>query len=137
MKMNRLRTVAAGFLFAGAAALTSAGMCADDQEHFKFYDESSYTATVTKEMNEMEALYKTAISKDVSQGKAEQARQDMVRKARHLLRHLNERNSHINIKEGGQLTSTEVLLNFRVMGRLLDILVSDALPHEDEWSYAW
>jgi hypothetical protein len=87
-------------------------------------------------MNEMEALYKTAISKDVSQGKAEKARQqDMVRKPRHLLQHLSERNWHIILKEGGQLTVTDALLNIRVTGCLLDILEADALPHEDEWSY--
>jgi len=83
------------------------------------------------------SVYKTAISEDVSQDEAEKARLDMARKARQFLRHLNERNSHINIKEGGQLSATEVLLNIRVMGRLPDILVADSLPRKDEWSYAW
>jgi len=83
------------------------------------------------------SVYKTAISDDVSQDEAEKAGLDMAGKARQLLRHLNEKNSHINIKAGGQLIATEVLLNIRVMGRLLDMLVVDSLPHEDEWSYAW
>jgi hypothetical protein len=125
------------FIVAGVTVFSGAANCAEDADHFKYYDQSSYSATVTKEMNELEALYKTAVSKKVSQGEAEQARQKMVKLSRHLLRHLNERNASADIKGGDALSSTEILLNIRVMGRLLDILVADALPHEDDWSYEW
>jgi hypothetical protein len=94
------------------------------------------SAIVTGKAASSPSIYKTAISEGVSQGEAEKARQDMARKDWQLLRRLNEGNSHINIKEGAQFTATEVLFNSRVMGRLLDILVADSLPHEDEWSYA-
>jgi hypothetical protein len=43
MKINRLCALPVGLRFAGAAALSSPAMCADNDEHFKFYDESSYT----------------------------------------------------------------------------------------------
>lgn len=136
MTMKQIRTLVAGLVIAGVAAFGTTAVGAE-KDHFKYYDEASYTATVTKEMNEMEALYKVAISKSVAQGKAEQARQDMIKKARHILRHLNERNSQLGVKEGAQLTPTEVLLNIKVMGRVLDIMMRDVLPHEDEWSYTW
>jgi hypothetical protein len=136
MKTKWVHPLVAVLVLACAAAFGTTAVGAE-KDHFKYYDDASYTATVTKELNEMEALYKVAISKKVSQGKAEQARQDMIRKARHILRHLNERNAQLSVKEGAQLTPTEVLLNIKVMGRVLDIMMQDVLPHEDEWSYTW
>ena len=61
----------------------------------------------------------------------------MVKLSRHLLQHLNERSASIDLDEGDTLSSAEILLNIRVMGRLLDVLVADALPHEDDWSYVY
>jgi hypothetical protein len=134
---NLFRSLACSYVVVSTVTFSGVANSANEGEHFKYYDESSYTATVTKEMAELDALYQTAISKNVSQGEAEQARQKMVRLSRHLLQHLNERNGSINIKEGAALSPTEVLLNIRVMGRVLDILVADTLPHQDDWSYTW
>ena len=135
--LKPLRSLASLLIAASAVAFTGAAFSAEDSDHFKYYDESSYTATIDKEMKELDALYKTAVSKKVPQGEAEQARQDMVKLSRHMLRHLNERNALVDVKGGDELSSTEILLNIRVMGRLLDVLVADALPHEDDWSYAY
>ena len=134
---NLFRSLACSCVVAAAVTFSGVASSADEREHLKYYDESSYTATVTKEMAELDALYQTAMSKDVSQGEAEQARQKMLKLSRHLLQHLNERNASINIKEGAALSPTEVLLNIRVMGRVLDILVADTLPHQDDWSYTY
>jgi hypothetical protein len=65
------------------------------------------------------------------------ARQKAIRLSRHILRHLNTRNSALNVQEGGELSPTEIVLNIQVMGRLLDILASEHQPHEDQWSYTW
>jgi hypothetical protein len=134
---NLSRSLACSCVVAGTVTFSGVASAANESEHFKYYDESSYTATVTKEMAELDTLYNTAISRKVSQGEAEQARQKMVKLSRHLLQHLNERNASINIKEGAALSPTEILLNIRVMGRVLDILVADTLPHEDDWSYTY
>ena len=135
--LNPLRSLASLFIVAGAAVFSGAASCAEDADHFKYYDESAYTATVNNEIIKLETLYRTATSKKVTQGEAEQARQKMVKLSRHLLRHLNERSASIDLEEGDTLSSAEILLNIRVMGRLLDVLVADALPHEDDWSYVY
>ena len=135
--LKPLRSLASLLIAASAVAFSGVTFCAEEADHFKYYDESSYTVTIEKEMKELNALYKTAISKKVPQGEAERARQKMVKLSRHLLRHLNERNASVDIKGGDELSSTEILLNVRVMGSLLDVLVLDALPHEDEWSYVY
>ena len=135
--LNPLRSLASLFIVAGATVFSGAASCAEDADHFKYYDESAYTATVNKEINKLETLYRTATSKKITQGEAEQARQKMVKLSRHLLQHLNERSASLNLEEGDTLSSTEILLNIRVMGRLLDVLVADALPHEDDWSYVY
>ena len=135
--LKPLRSLASLFIVAGAVAFNGAAFCAEDANHFKYYDESAYTDTVNKEIDKLETLYRTANSKKVTQGEAEQARQTMVKLSRHLLRHLNERSASIDLVEGDTLSSAEILLNIRVMGRLLDVLVADALPHEDDWSYVY
>ena len=135
--LNPLRSVASLFIVAGTIVFSSTANCAEGTDHFKYYDESAYTATVNKEIGELEILYRTTNSKKVTQGEAEQARQKMVKLSRHLLRHLNERSASIDLEEGDTLSSAEILLNIRVMGRLLDVLVADALPHEDDWSYVY
>jgi len=135
--LKPLRSLASLLIVASAVAFSGAAFCAEDADHFKYYDESSYTATINKEMKELDTLYKTAVSKKVPQGEAEKARQEMVKLSRHMLRHLNARNASVDIKGGDALSSTEILLNIRVMGRLLDVLVADTLPHEDDWSYVY
>jgi len=135
--LNPLRSPASLFIVTCAVVFSAAASCAEDADHFKYDDELSYTATVNKEMTKFESLYRTATSKKITQGEAEQARQNMFKLSRHLLQHINERSASIDLDEGDTLSSAEILLNMRVTGRLLDVLVADALPHEDDWSYVY
>ena len=137
MKAKILRSLTLSLLFGSSLTFSTVALCADDAEHFKYFDEGSYTATVQKEMQAMDKAYKTANNPKVLQGDAEKARQEAITLARHILRHLNTRSDSVNIKEGGQLSPTEVLLSIRVMGHLLDLLASEHQPHEDAWSYVY
>ena len=137
MNTKALRPLFLSLLFGSTLTFSGVGLCADDAEHFKYFDEGSYTATVQKEMQAMDKAYKTANNPKTLQGDAEKARQEAITLARHILRHLNTRSDSVNIKEGGQLSPTEVLLSIRVMGHLLDLLAAEHQPHEDAWSYAY
>lgn len=137
MNTKALRSLVLSLLFGSTLTFSSVGLCADDAEHFKYFDEDSYTATIHKEMQAMDKAYKTANNPKTLQGDAEKARQEAITLARHILRHLNTRSDSVNIKEGGQLSPTEVLLSIRVMGHLLDLLAAEHQPHEDAWSYAY
>jgi ABC-type Na+ efflux pump permease subunit len=137
MTRKRIRSILAPLAVAGAVTFSTPAMCADEAEHFKYFDEATYTATIKKEMKELEAAYTTANSDKVSQGEAEKARQKAIKLSRHILRHLNTRNAAIDIEEGGSLSQTEILLNIQVQGRLLDILAAEHQPHVDRWTYTW
>jgi hypothetical protein len=137
MNTKALRSLALSLLFGSTLTFSSVGLCADDAEHFKYFDEDTYTATIQKEMQAMDKAYKTANNPKALQGDAEKARQEAITLARHILRHINTRSDSVNIKEGGQLSSTEILLSIRVTGHLLDLLAAEHQPHEDAWSYAY
>jgi len=137
MNTKTLRPLFLSLLFGSTLTFSSVGLCADDAEHFKYFDEDTYTATIQKEMQDLDKAYKTANNPKTLQGDAEKARQEAITLARHILRHLNTRSDSVNIKEGGQLSPTEVLLSIRVMGHLLDLMASEHQPHEDAWSYAY
>jgi len=42
-----------------------------------------------------------------------------------------------DIKQGAQLSATEMLVNTHVMVVMLDLLVGETLPHDDEWEYIY
>lgn len=137
MNRTRVGSLLAALVFTGTTLFTMVGRAADEGDHFKYFDEATYTSTIRTEMKELEKAYQIATSDKTSQGDAEKSRQKAIELSRHILRHLNSRNAEINLDEGGTLSQTEVLLNIQVMGRLLDILASEHQPHKDQWSYTW
>lgn len=88
-----------------------------------------------KKLQQCEMAFKKAKSGNMSQSEAWKARKEHKSLMREILSDLNKRNSEIETATGEVLSSEEIINNFKVMGRLLEMLVSEHPAETDEWGY--
>lgn len=86
-------------------------------------------------LQKCEAAFKKAQSGYMTQADAWRARKEHKVLVREILSNLNKRNSEVSIETGEVLSNEEVLNNFKVMGRLLEMLAADHPAETDEWGY--
>jgi hypothetical protein len=86
-------------------------------------------------LKQCEIAFQNAHSSTMSQAEAAKARRDHAQLVREILQELNKRNAAVDDKHGKTLSQDEILNNFRVMGRMLEMIASDHQPASLEWSY--
>ena len=73
----------------------------------------------------------------MSQGQKAEAKQKAFKTAREMLLLIDRRIHKLDPKKGAQLSPTEILVNTHIMVVVLDLLVSESIPHKDEWQYIY
>ena len=136
MIKNHLVTLLLTMLFAMSAAMMSINVQAADVPGDAF-DETQYSATMESLLTELQKAHEITKDPKRSQGDVEKAKQKAFKTAREMLRLIDNRLHKLDIKQGAQLSATEMLVNTHVMVVMLDLLVGETLPHEDEWEYIY
>ena len=136
MIKNHLVTLLLTMLFAMSAAIMSINAQAADVPGDAF-DETQYSATMESLLTELQKAHEITKDPKRSQGDVEKAKQKAFKTAREMLRLIDNRLHKLDIKQGAQLSATEMLVNTHVMVVMLDLLVGETLPHEDEWEYIY
>ena len=73
-------------------------------------------------LQQCETAFKNAHSGKISQADAAYARSEHRKLTLEILQNLNMRNTEISTKTGEVMSNEEIVNNFRVMGRLLEML---------------
>ena len=136
MIKNHLVTLVLTMLFAMSAAMMSINVHAADVPGDAF-DETQYSAAMESLLNELQKAHEITKDPKRSQGDVEKAKQKAFKTAREMLRLIDNRLHKLDIKQGAQLSATEMLVNTHVMVVMLDLLVGETLPHDDEWEYIY
>jgi len=88
-------------------------------------------------LKQCEVAFKKAHSGKLTVAEAGKARVEHMKLVKELLDNMNKRNADVDISTGESLTQKEIVDNFRVMGRLLEMLAADHEPPEAQWDYAY
>jgi hypothetical protein len=99
------------------------------------FDEKAYSAYMQKTINELNGLYAKANDKNIPQGEAEVARQAAFIKAREALQYIDSRFDKMDVKEGAQLSNTEMFTALHVLTMTMELVAAEHIPHKDRWSY--
>ncbi len=135
MKKNFIGFVTMVF-FAMSLAMMNAGVQAADVPGDAF-DEQTYSTRMQSLLTELQNAHEITKDPKRSQGEVEKAKEKAYKTAREMLRIIDDRLHKLNIKEGAQLSPTEMVINTHVMVVMLDLLVGETLPHKDDWSYIY
>ena len=101
------------------------------------FDETQYGATMQSLLTELQKAHDITKDPKRSHGDVAKAKQKAFKTAGEMLKIIDKRLHSLDIKQGAQLSPTDMLVNTHVMVVLLDLLVGEALPHKDEWNYAY
>ena len=136
MIKNQIVTLVLTMFFAMGAAIMSVNVQAADMPGDAF-DEAHYSATMQSLLTELQKAHEMTKDPKMSQGEVEIAKQKAFKTAREMLLIIDNRLHKLDIKQGAQLSATEILVNTHVMVVMLDLLVGETIPHNDEWEYIY
>jgi len=136
MIKNQLVTLVLTIFFAMGTAMMSINTQAADAPGAAF-DEAQYGARMQSLLDELKKAHDITKDPERSQGDVARAKQRAFKTAGEMLRIIDGRLHNLDIKQGAQLSQTEMLVNTHVMVIMMDLLVGEALPHKDEWNYAY
>ncbi|HHJ35100.1 MAG TPA: hypothetical protein ENJ87_04980 [Gammaproteobacteria bacterium] len=88
-------------------------------------------------LKQCEMAFKKAHSGKLTVAEAAKARIEHMKLVKELLENLNKRNADVDVSTGESLTQKEIVDNFRVMGRLLEMLAIEHQAPEAQWDYAY
>lgn len=88
-------------------------------------------------LKQCEIAFEEAHSGDLVVSEAIMARQQHMKLVKEILEELNRRNAEIRVNSGEVMTQKEIVSNFHVMGRLLEMLASDHQPPKTLWDFAY
>ena len=86
------------------------------------FDESSYTADMEKAHNKLHKLYAEVFDKSLSVAKREKAKREFFKVSQEMNKKLHNRVMSINIKAGGALSHTDILLATHLLLMTTDML---------------
>jgi hypothetical protein len=136
MIKNKLVTLVFTMFFAMGAAMMGVNAQAEDVPQDAF-DEAQYGVRMQTLLSELQKAHDVAKDPERSQGDVAKAKQKAFKTAGEMLKIIDKRLHSLDIKQGAQLSPTEMLINTHVMVVMLDLLVGETLPHKDEWNYAY
>ena len=88
-------------------------------------------------LKQCEIAFKKAHSGELVVTEAVMARQQHLKLVSEILQELNQRNAEIRVNSGEVLTQKEIVNNFHVMGRLLEMLAADHQAPKTIWDFAY
>ena len=136
MIKNRLTTFMLAIFFAMGTAMMSISAQAADVPQDAF-DELHYDSRMQHLLKELQNAHEATKDPRLSQGQKAEAKQKAFKTAREMLLLIDRRIHKLDPKKGAQLSPTEILVNTHIMVVVLDLLVSESLPHKDEWQYIY
>ena len=86
-------------------------------------------------LEQCEMAFNKAHSGELTQLEARKARRQHMSLVQEILANLNKRNADVSIATGEVLSDEEIINNFKVMGRLLEMLAKNHPAQIDEWGY--
>ena len=114
MIKNQIVTLVLTMFFTMGAALMSINALAADVPGDVF-DEEHYGAKMQSLLTELQTAHEMTKDPKMSQGEVEIAKQKAFKTAREMLLIIDNRLHSLNIKQGAQLSPTEILVNTHVM----------------------
>ena len=136
MSKNQLVTLVFTLFVAMGTAMMGINAQAADVPGDAF-DEAHYGATMQSLLTELQKAHEITKDPNRSQVDIEKAKQKAFKTAHEMLTMIDNRLHSLDIKQGAQLSPTELLVNTHVMVVMLDLLVGESMPHQDEWSYLY
>ena len=103
-----------------------------------FISGSSFAAenlSMDAKLKKCETAFDMAHSGKLTQSEARKAREDHIKLTLEILADLNKRNAEVSTATSEVLSDQEILNNFKVMGRLLEMLAKDHPAQTDEFGY--
>ena len=137
MIKNRLTSFMLAISFAMGAAMLGINAQAADAPKSTVFDEANYDSRMQHLLKELQNAHETTKDPRMSQGEVAAAKQKAFKTAREMLLLIDRRLHTLDPKKGAQLSPTEVLVNTHIMVVVLDLLLSESMPHEDEWNYIY
>lgn len=105
-----------------------------------FISGSSFAAedfSMEDKLKQCEMAFNNAHSGSMSQAEAAKSHRKHKDLMLEILENLNKRNTEISTKTGEAMSNKEIIDNFRVMGRLLEMIAGAHRPPQTEWDYAY
>ena len=121
-------------LTAAAALFTGTSVYAEAP---KSLCDDAYLAYMKTTIHDLNVLYLRFKDEKLSQGEAEIARTAALRKAREAFAYMDKRFDSMNTDQGAALCPQELLMDIHLATMVMDIMLSEHLPHEDRWSYTY
>ncbi|MDT8282217.1 MAG: hypothetical protein RQ982_05315 [Gammaproteobacteria bacterium] len=88
-------------------------------------------------LQQCELAFEKAHSGELSQAEAAKAKSEHRKLMLEILENINKRNTEISTKTGEAMSNEEIVNNFKVMGRLLEMVALDHQPQKAPWHYAY
>ena len=123
-------------IFATGTAMMSINTYAADVPTDAF-DARNYDSRMQALLKELQAAHEAAKDPTKTTEQHAQAKATAFETAQKMLLLVDNRLHKLDIKEGAQLSPTEILVNTHIMIVVLDLLVAEATPHKDKWNYIY
>jgi hypothetical protein len=136
MIKNRLTSFMLAILFAMGVAMMGVSAQAAEVPQDAF-DELHYDSRMQFLLKELQNAHEATKDPRLPQGEVAAAKQKAFKTAREMLLLIDRRIHTLDPAKGAQLSPTEVLVNTHIMVVVLDLLLSESIPHEDEWQYIY
>lgn len=81
--------------------------------------------------------FEKAHSGEMSQAEAAKSQSEHRKLMLEILENMNKRNTEISTKTGEAMSNEEIVNNFRVIGRLLEMMAVELQPQKAPWNYAY
>jgi len=122
MKKTHRTPLISALLLTGTLIITGSSFAKDFSMHEK--------------LQQCENAYEKMKNANMSQADAWKARKQHKQLVSEILSKLNKRNADVSTATGEELSGAEILNNFKVMGRLLEMLAAEHPSDTDEWGYS-
>ena len=131
-----LTTLVLPIMFATGTAMISINANAQDQPSDAF-DVQHYDSRMQALLKQLQNAHEITKDPTKTTGQHAAAKAEALKTAKQMLLLIDNRLHKLNIKQGAQLTPTEIVVNTHIMVVVLDLLVGEATPHKDEWNYIY
>lgn len=131
MKFKAIRLVTlTGLAFLANLFLVPIASSAEMTPSSMAFDESTYTAEMEKAHDKLHQLYYKVFNKSLSAGEREKAKREFFKVSQEMNKKMHNRVMAINIKAGGALSHTDILLATHLLLMTTDMLTT---LQEEAW----
>ena len=131
MKIRAIRLVTlTGLVFIANLFVIPLASSAEMTPSSMTFDESSYTAEMEKAHNKLHMLYGKVFDKSLPVSEREKAKREFFKVSQEMNKKMHNRIMGINIKTGGALSHTDILLATHLLLMTTDMLTT---LQQEEW----